>query len=207
MKPRLVLTQLRTTLHTLYMPRVNKLKQEIIKEILEEDGGSYDEVNAVVESQFAFLKREMEHGAFSTVRLPYFGKFYVKPGTIITFEPCGLFREENFKVVVDTELKLIPEFKSLITRDRTADKKTAVKEFSYIYFIYDHRSPYYIYPEEERRLRVATDTGLGQDYKPDDKVEAAVAKYLELSKTPTIKSLASIREGLLTSSRLIDSFA
>lgn len=108
-------------------------------------------------------------------------------------------------MVVNTELKLIPEFKSLITRDRTADKKTAVKEFSYIYFIYDHRSPYYIYPEEERMLRVATDTGLGQDYKPDGKVEAAVSKYLELSKTPTIKSLASIREGLLTSSRLIDS--
>jgi hypothetical protein len=116
-----------------------------------------------------------------------------------------LFREESFKVVVDTELKLIPEFKALLTRDRTKDKKEALKEFSYIYFIHDHKSPYYIYPEDERRLRVATDTGLGKDYKPDDKVQAAVAKYLELSKTPTLKSLTSIREGLLTSSRLIDS--
>lgn len=116
-----------------------------------------------------------------------------------------LFREESFKVVVDTELKLIPEFKALLTRDRTKDKKEALKEFSYIYFIHDHKSPYYIYPEDERRLRVSTDTGLGRDYKPDDKVQAAVAKYLELSKTPTLKSLTSIREGLLTSSRLIDS--
>lgn len=116
-----------------------------------------------------------------------------------------LFREESFKVVVDTELKLIPEFKALLTRDRTKDKKEALKEFSYIYFIHDHKSPYYIYPEDERRLRVSTDTGLGKDYKPDDKVQAAVAKYLELSKTPTLKSLTSIREGLLTSSRLIDS--
>lgn len=116
-----------------------------------------------------------------------------------------LFREESFKVVVDTELKLIPEFKALLTRDRTKDKKEALKEFSYIYFIHDHKSPYYIYPEDERRLRVSTDTGLGKDYKPDEKVQAAVAKYLELSKTPTLKSLTSIREGLLTSSRLIDS--
>ncbi len=116
-----------------------------------------------------------------------------------------LFREESFKVVVDTELKLIPEFKALLTRDRTKDKKEALKEFSYIYFIHDHKSPYYIYPEDERRLRVSTDTGLGRDYKPDEKVQAAVAKYLELSKTPTLKSLTSIREGLLTSSRLIDS--
>ena len=115
-----------------------------------------------------------------------------------------LFREESFKVVVDTELKLIPEFKALITRDRTKDKKEALKEFSYIYFCHDHKSPYYIYPEDERRLRVSTDTGLGQDYKPDDKVKEAVRKYLELSKTPTLKSLTSIREGLLTSSRLID---
>lgn len=94
MKPRLVLAQLRTTLHTLYMPRVNKLKQEIIKEILEEDGGSYDEVNAVVESQFAFLKREMEHGAFSTVRLPYFGKFYVKPGRLSRLNHAVISRGE-----------------------------------------------------------------------------------------------------------------
>lgn len=116
-----------------------------------------------------------------------------------------LFREENFKVVVDTELKLIPEFKALLSRDRTPDKKQALKEFSYIYFIHDHKSPYYIYPEDERRHRVTTDTGLGSEYVPDEKVSAAIAKYLDLSRTPTIKSLTSIREGLLTSSRLIDS--
>lgn len=116
-----------------------------------------------------------------------------------------LFREENFKVVVDQELKLIPEFKALLTRDRSADKKSALKEFSYIYFVHDHKSPYYIYPDEERRLRVSRDTGLGEDYTPDKKVCDAITKYLELSKTPTIQSLSSIREGLLTSSRLIDS--
>jgi len=115
-----------------------------------------------------------------------------------------LFREENFKVVVDSELKLIPEFKALLTRDRTADKKQALKEFSFVYFNYDHKSPYYIYPEEERKLRVSRDTGLGDTYEPDVKVTSAIEKYLELSKTPTIKSLTSIREGLLTSSRLID---
>lgn len=105
---------------------------------------------------------------------------------------------------MDTELRLIPEFKALLSRDRTADKKQAVKELSFIYFFHDHKSPYFIYPEDERRLRVSNDTGLGKDYKPDEKVTAAIAKYLELSKTPTIQSLTSIREGLLTSSRLID---
>lgn len=115
-----------------------------------------------------------------------------------------LFREEGFKVVVDPELKLIPEFKAILSRDRTVEKQQAMKELSYVYFAYDHKSPYYIYPTVERFLRVSKDSGLGETYEPDAKVKAAIAKYLELGKTPTIKSLTSIREGLLTSSRLID---
>jgi len=115
-----------------------------------------------------------------------------------------LFREEGFKVVVDPELKLVPEFKSILTRDRSVEKKQAMRELSYIYFVYDHKSPYYIYPLEERLLRVSKDSGLGEGYEPDTKVSNAIKKYLELGKTPTIKSLTSIRNGLLTSSSLID---
>lgn len=64
------------------MPRPNKLMEELILEILQEDGGTYEEVSEVVMSQFTFLRKHMEHGAFSTVRLPYLGKFYVKPGRL-----------------------------------------------------------------------------------------------------------------------------
>lgn len=76
------------------MPRANKLKQQIIREIILENGGTYDEVSAVVESQFAFLKREMEHGAFSTVRLPYFGKFFVKPARLSRLNHAVISRGE-----------------------------------------------------------------------------------------------------------------
>ena len=64
------------------MPRPSKIMHEISLEIVEEDVGTYDEVAEVVMSQFTFLRKEMEHGAFSTVRLPYLGKFYVKPGRL-----------------------------------------------------------------------------------------------------------------------------
>ena len=64
------------------MPRHSKLMEEIILEIVEEDGGTYEEVSEVVMSQFSFLRKHMEHGAFSTVRLPYLGKFYVKPSRL-----------------------------------------------------------------------------------------------------------------------------
>ena len=57
------------------MARVNKMKHELISEIVAENGGSFEETQAIVENQFKFLKKHMEHGAFSTVRLPYLGKF------------------------------------------------------------------------------------------------------------------------------------
>ena len=61
------------------MARVNKVKREICNEIVEENGGSLDEIENIVESQFEFLRKTMERGDFSQVRMPYLGKFYVKP--------------------------------------------------------------------------------------------------------------------------------
>lgn len=61
------------------MARVNKVKREICIEIVEENGGSLDEIENIVESQFEFLRKTMERGDFSQVRMPYLGKFYVKP--------------------------------------------------------------------------------------------------------------------------------
>ena len=61
------------------MPRNNKLKTTIYKEIVEESGGTVSEIESIVESQFAFLKKNIETGEFAQIRLPYLGKFYVKP--------------------------------------------------------------------------------------------------------------------------------
>lgn len=61
------------------MARVNKIKRAICEDIVEENGGTLDEVENIVESQFEFLRTTMEKGDFSQVRFPYLGKFYVKP--------------------------------------------------------------------------------------------------------------------------------
>ena len=61
------------------MARTNKIKKEICLEIVEENGGSLAEIQDIVESQFKFLCQTMEKGEFSQVRMPYLGKFYVKP--------------------------------------------------------------------------------------------------------------------------------
>jgi nucleoid DNA-binding protein len=60
------------------MGKINKVKRQICRDIVAEDGGTLAEVEQIVESQFAFVKCHMEKGEFSTVRLPYLGKFHVR---------------------------------------------------------------------------------------------------------------------------------
>lgn len=115
----------------------------------------------------------------------------------------GLFKEENFRVVVDPQILLIPEFKAVYRKDKSREKIYCVKEFAYIYFIYDHRSPYAIYPVEEREVRVKKDLKL-DDWQVDDVVQKAIDRYLEMSSTPAVRTLTAIRDGLITSSKLID---
>jgi len=59
--------------------RTNKLKKEIYKEIAKELGMSLAEVSNIAESQYLFIKQIMQRGGFEQVRLPYLGKFHVKP--------------------------------------------------------------------------------------------------------------------------------
>ena len=115
-----------------------------------------------------------------------------------------LFKEENFQVIIDPELRTIPQFKKLITRDRDRKKRDAFKELSYIYFVYDYKSPYFIYPEDERRVRARKDLELPPGWMEDKDMKDAIKKYVSFLDTPAIKSLIAIREGLLSSAKVID---
>lgn len=57
----------------------NAVKEKLIKQLAEEYGAPVDEIRQIVESQFSFLRSVIEHGAFDSVRLPMFGRFYVNP--------------------------------------------------------------------------------------------------------------------------------
>ena len=58
---------------------VNKVKEKLYKKLAEEYGTTIDEIRSIVDSQFEFLRKTIEHGAFNSVRLPFFGRFYVNP--------------------------------------------------------------------------------------------------------------------------------
>lgn len=57
----------------------NNVKEKLIKQLAAEYGATQEEVRSIVESQFSFLRSVIEHGAFDSVRLPMFGRFYVNP--------------------------------------------------------------------------------------------------------------------------------
>lgn len=57
----------------------NAVKEKLYRQLAEEYGATVDEVRQICESQFSFLRGVIEHGAFDSVRLPMFGRFYVNP--------------------------------------------------------------------------------------------------------------------------------
>ena len=61
------------------MPTTNALKQEIYREIAKETGATIKEVEECVEAQFALAEEIMKKGEFESVKIPYMGKFWVKP--------------------------------------------------------------------------------------------------------------------------------
>lgn len=115
----------------------------------------------------------------------------------------SLFKLEGFKVVVNPEIKLIQEFKSLIAEDKHREKLNAVKWFGYIYHMYDYKSPYQLYDEKERHIRVCKDVDLPSDFKVSNRCYLAIEKYKELQITPTVKTLLTTKQALISSEKAI----
>ena len=95
------------------------------------------------------------------------------------------------------EFANVDEFKKLIRRDRGSPgdsggkkKQRASMELAYIFHLVDPGSPYRVYEESLRAEKVKGD--LFKDYpdwEPDPILEAALAKYCDLKRTPTTELL------------------
>ena len=85
---------------------------------------------------------------------------------------------------------MIPELKTIWDADETKDKIEAIKKLSYIYFLCDYKSPYVLsVPPELVAKTVAKDFMKDEDYEPDSSTLAAIDKYKELQKTPSMSLL------------------
>jgi hypothetical protein len=105
-----------------------------------------------------------------------------------------LFDIVGGNVIMNPTILWIPEFKYLWDRDKNKHKEMAVKEISYIVFLYSFKSPYLAYSERDRKTKILRDYFGDQKWEPDESVNAAIKKYNELQETATTRLLnASLR--------------
>jgi len=105
-----------------------------------------------------------------------------------------VFDISNGSIVLDPARLIIPEFNELWKRDKTKDKMKAIKELSYIVFMYDLSvdNPYRGYLEVERNKVLKSDF-FNEKWEPDKDVEKAIKKFRELTETTNTRLLSSAR--------------
>jgi hypothetical protein len=115
-----------------------------------------------------------------------------------------LFTIEENQVIIKPELRMIPQFKKIITRDKDRYKKQALMEFAYVYYMYDYKSPYMNISDIDRHAQIVKHLKLGDTWQPDQDIKDAINQYLEFQESPSIKALKSTRNALLNASKVID---
>jgi hypothetical protein len=115
-----------------------------------------------------------------------------------------LTQDKAFKIQIDPQAAQIVEFKKIIDRDKTKDKTAAIQDLSIIYMYADYKSPYAIYPKEERITKVSKAFGKPASWKPDAALSKAMEVYEQLQVTPSMASLNAIKNSLTTSTMLIE---
>lgn len=92
-----------------------------------------------------------------------------------------LFYIRENKVYPTDECLRVEEFKTLWDRDSSKLKNTAIKELSYIEFLYSYldTNPYSEYEESEKEEKIILDLFGNKKWKPDKEILLAVEKYIE----------------------------
>ena len=108
----------------------------------------------------------------------------------------SVFILKNNIVQINTDFLVVPEFKELWDRDKSKTKERAYKELSYAYFMADYKSPYNVYPEDQREEAILKDFIRDAEWKPDDLVKQAVNRYIEFQDTPTLRLVRAARKAV-----------
>ena len=100
------------------------------------------------------------------------------------------------EVIIEPSRLVIPEFKKLWVRDKTKDKRNAMKEISYITFKFDLSAdnPYRGYNEQERDEVLKRDIFDNINWHPDKAVLEAINKFQDLMETTNIRVLLGAKQ-------------
>lgn len=115
-----------------------------------------------------------------------------------------LFTIEENQVILKPELRLVPQFKKIISRDKDRFKRQALNEFAYIYYMHDYKSPYMNKSVHDRHEQIVKHLKLGDNWKPDEDINDAINQYIEFQETPSVKALKSTKQALINASKVID---
>jgi len=119
-----------------------------------------------------------------------------------------LFRSKNGVLeLVRDELLLVREFSNVISFVKGKNLFSNITPemiFTYIYFYCDYTSPYSNKDDDERHIKAVYEAQLPNDWYPDDIVNAAIDKYLELRETTQIKTLKSFQKALDLTVEVVD---
>jgi len=108
-----------------------------------------------------------------------------------------LFDIENGKVIMNPTTLWIPEFKKIWDRDKTKAKNKAQQEISYVVFKHGFHSPYNAYSEKDREGKILNDYFKNTpDWEPDEIVNAAEKKYIELQDSAALRLLKATKQAL-----------
>lgn len=89
-----------------------------------------------------------------------------------------LFKYEGYEVSIEPEALMLIPFKTLYDRDKNKDKRIALQELAFIYFMEDPRSDYqYLVDSEVRSEEVIQALGMPDGWKPDAAVKRAMEFY------------------------------
>lgn len=93
-----------------------------------------------------------------------------------------VFQIESNGVVFRPEALAIKEFAALWKRDKTKEKKKAFLEMSFVFYTEDLRSPFKLYPVEQREQKVI-EAVFDEKWEPDSSIKAAQERYRGLTNT------------------------
>lgn len=88
---------------------------------------------------------------------------------------------------MDPEVISTPAFKVIHDADTSKNKETATKEFSYIWYFADYKSPYINLQEPQRAQAIKEDFIKDPSWSPNERITAAIIKYKELQYTPAMR--------------------
>lgn len=97
--------------------------------------------------------------------------------------------KKTHQVDIPPEVLQIPEFKAILESDKSETKEVANKEFAYIFYMTDYKSPYMSQPIEQRAKSLKSDFIQDPTWEPSEAVLKAIEKYKVFQYTPSMRLL------------------